>query len=344
MRFYLKGYYGYKNLGDELLLLGVLQRLHTTVSSLEEIIIETKNPVRLKTRLTLHKSLLPYSWEIIKPTLPDNPYKYNISYFKLFGWGEALTFARPFPYNGRNYLLLFPKTVLSKEFWIIWGIGKPKGIFSKRLYRKLLWRAQKVVVRDQDSYLIAKEFAPHTELYQDFCYTLLELLEKKTLLPTFLIDLSQLIKQLSTTSTTTYVGNNSFSILESSTEIKATTITHPSKILINLNPYIWNHHTKDLITHLAHCYPQAEFRYIPWEIGADDTIYTELQQIFPKISYYDRTQYSFIQIYEFIQTFQLGIAARLHVLLLLKHAGIPFIALAYQDKVTKLLQPLVPLA
>ena len=47
MRIYLKGYYGYKNFGDELLLFGVIEEIFSRYK-VEELIIEVGNTDRMK--------------------------------------------------------------------------------------------------------------------------------------------------------------------------------------------------------------------------------------------------------------------------------------------------------
>jgi len=102
MNFYLKGYYGYKNLGDEFLLLGLLSRLAGISSqegNIEHIVIETKDKERLSKRLSENKKYFSVPLELITTVGPRNPYKNNPDYIKLFGGGEVISDARPFPYN-----------------------------------------------------------------------------------------------------------------------------------------------------------------------------------------------------------------------------------------------------
>ena len=49
MRIYLKGYYGYKNFGDELLLFGVIEEIFSRYK-VEELIIEVGNTDRMQER------------------------------------------------------------------------------------------------------------------------------------------------------------------------------------------------------------------------------------------------------------------------------------------------------
>ena len=64
MRIYLKGYYGYKNFGDELLLFGVIEEIFSRYK-VEELIIEV-----LRNRLIRHAYLDVFENE---PLSSDNP-------------------------------------------------------------------------------------------------------------------------------------------------------------------------------------------------------------------------------------------------------------------------------
>ena len=58
MKGFLKGYYGYKNFGDELLLLGVISYI-TQQYALDELVIEAGDPIRLESWLDRHSIYLP---------------------------------------------------------------------------------------------------------------------------------------------------------------------------------------------------------------------------------------------------------------------------------------------
>lgn len=47
MKIYLKGYYGYKNFGDELLLFGVIKEIFSRYA-VEHLVIEVGNHLRIK--------------------------------------------------------------------------------------------------------------------------------------------------------------------------------------------------------------------------------------------------------------------------------------------------------
>ena len=57
MRIYLKGYYGYKNFGDELLLFGVIEEIFSRYK-VEELIIEVGNTDRMQERQKKNQNFL----------------------------------------------------------------------------------------------------------------------------------------------------------------------------------------------------------------------------------------------------------------------------------------------
>jgi polysaccharide pyruvyl transferase WcaK-like protein len=81
----------------------------------------------------------------------------------------VLSDERPFPHDGRNIPLLFNYSVQRKQFVLLGGIGKYKKSRTGILYRYLLPKADKIVVRDRESFVIAKKRnLENTILHQDF--------------------------------------------------------------------------------------------------------------------------------------------------------------------------------
>lgn len=296
---------------------------------------------------------------------PKNPYKNDPTYIKLFGGGEVVSDARPIPYNGRNYLLLFYKTILKDRYRILGGIWTEKKWGSSLLYKQFLGRAERIVVREKASYEIAKKYTKHVELYRDFCFDLLETafpqIQRKpnsrkqnfqvdqptpTTDKRWLVEVEiphksiwskapAYVEASSNNSTTNNLATDNSRSTNSATQNKP---QPPQKILININSYIRNETTKRKITGLKNQFPEAEFRFVPAEIGSDDSYILELQALIPSLHIYHRTNHTVQEIGEFIQSFDYWIAARLHILLLLQFFDIPFTALVYQEKIIKMLQ------
>jgi hypothetical protein len=57
MKIYLKGYYGYKNFGDELLLFGVIKEIFSRYS-VEHLVIEVGNHLRIKKWIERNKKFI----------------------------------------------------------------------------------------------------------------------------------------------------------------------------------------------------------------------------------------------------------------------------------------------
>jgi len=57
MKIYLKGYYGYKNFGDELLLFGVIKEIFSRYS-VERLVIEVGNRLWMKKRIERNKKFI----------------------------------------------------------------------------------------------------------------------------------------------------------------------------------------------------------------------------------------------------------------------------------------------
>ncbi|MDR2191179.1 MAG: hypothetical protein LBP53_08725 [Candidatus Peribacteria bacterium] len=115
MHVLIKGYYGFKNLGDELILFAVLQRIEETLHP-KKISLISGDPQWLEHRLSMHKAFFPPIFKKLtflpKPSFTDHLRtflgKERGTYdFIVFGGGQVLDEERKFPYNGRNLPLLY---------------------------------------------------------------------------------------------------------------------------------------------------------------------------------------------------------------------------------------------
>lgn len=190
MHIYLKGYYGYKNFGDELLLFGVIEEIfkHYPV---EELVIEVGNTQRMQERIEKnhtfidqyyqdnhsqvnrskihffsldtyqHKSLfwkllqlLPRKWKsYIITLLWLHPYRFS---FKVFWGGEVLDEERSFPHNGWNLLLYF-RSIIRRNFTLWGGLGAQACLLTRRLTYFLVSRSQFLLLRDKFSFSVCEK-------------------------------------------------------------------------------------------------------------------------------------------------------------------------------------------
>lgn len=229
MRIYLKGYYGYKNFGDELLLFGVIEEIFSRYK-VEELIIEVGNTDRIQERqkknqnflndfystrgVLIHREKikyfcpeeyfykqhqifqkLPKKWNMyLNIILGNHPFKDS---FKIFGGGEVIDESRVFPHNGWNILLLYMKTILKGNFALWWGLGSQKKLLTKRLTNILVKKAKYLLLREEHSLHICQyilwKMSKKLEQYHDFSFNIIEYWQSKkknTIKDTILINLS----------------------------------------------------------------------------------------------------------------------------------------------------------
>lgn len=182
MEGYLRGYYGYRNFWDELLFFGVARRLFAKYP-LTKLFVEVGNKSWMEDRIRENYQGLLTEKQLSSIKLvyaKQHKYKFITHLvnmlglskykktFKFFGGGEVLSDERPFPHDGWNLPILFNYSVRKGQFVLLGGIGKSKKWRTEILYRQLLPKAEKIVVRDRDSLSIAKKFNTETVLYEDF--------------------------------------------------------------------------------------------------------------------------------------------------------------------------------
>lgn len=173
MKGLLKGYYWYKNLGDEILLLGVINRIFENYK-LDKLDISCGDHLRLRRRVDRNKDLI---WDNFDKLdyVAHKKFGYEFGYdIKFFGWWEVLTEQRTFPHNGYNLLIGEAPTVLMGKYVILWWIWTPTKFKTKALYRSILPFADKIVVREKKSFEIAQKYNKNTVLHNDFAYDIFQ--------------------------------------------------------------------------------------------------------------------------------------------------------------------------
>jgi polysaccharide pyruvyl transferase WcaK-like protein len=173
MNAFLKWYYGYKNLWDEILMFGVI-RYCFDILKIEKLTIEVKNKPWMTDRIHRHNELVKwYDIELITKWFVSKLSSLT-SYqtLKIFGGGEVLCPSRWYLHGWGNLYHLYTLDILRKNFILLWGIGKPG--FMSLMYFMMLPFAQKIICRDQESYNIANLYTPNVELYHDFALDILD--------------------------------------------------------------------------------------------------------------------------------------------------------------------------
>jgi len=208
MQIYLKGYYGYQNFWDEMLLFGVIEKIFSDYQ-VEQLVIEVGDLEWIKQRKERNlnfiteyyrfrgvevnrekiqffqphqrsqtilsqriKALLPAKWlTYLALILGKSPYR---SFFKVFWGGEVIEETRPFPHNGRNIPFLYLRSILQRRFEL-WGGFGPQTKWTTKLLSSFLFRyAKRILARDDHSYHLAKKANPNSHKRADFSKGILD--------------------------------------------------------------------------------------------------------------------------------------------------------------------------
>lgn len=181
MKIYLKWFYWYKNFWDEVLLFWLLNYLQKEYNP-DEIVVEVWNIEWIQNWLNKNKEYL-QDWIIDKLDFVENKEiskrfrqilsffginKYK-KYFKVFGWGEVLDESRNFPHDGWNLVLLHHYSIRKWKFILVWWIGTNEKFRTKKLFKYMLHRAQKIICREKVSYERAvANWWKNATSYEDF--------------------------------------------------------------------------------------------------------------------------------------------------------------------------------
>ena len=208
MQIYLKGYYGYQNFWDEMLLFGVIEKIFSDYQ-VEQLVIEVGDLEWIKQRkgrnlnfITEYyrfrgvevnrekiqffqphqrsqtilpqriKALLPAKWlTYLALILGKSPSR---AFFKVFWGGEVIEETRPFPHNGRNIPFLYLRSILQRRFEL-WGGFGPQTKWTTKLLSSFLFRyAKRILARDEHSYHLAKKANPNSHKRADFSKGILD--------------------------------------------------------------------------------------------------------------------------------------------------------------------------
>lgn len=321
MEGYLRGYYGYKNFGDELLFFGVVKQLSVKYP-LTKLFVEVGDASRMEDRVrenyqgVLSEQQLKsikfvnarqHTYKIITHMINFlGRWKYK-KIFKFFGGWEVLSDERWFPHDGRNIPLLFNYSVKKWQFVLLWWIGKIRKSWTEELYNYLLPKAKNILVRDRDSYNIAKEVCTkNKEPWQKELYNSVTLYQ----------DFAQ-----------ETIMNAKFRIQNSEWKY----------ILININKQSVDAGNLKKITEFCSKYPNHKKIFFPCDMNDDRLCFSTIQKHISALELYDRTKHTLSESLSLFYHADAGIGARLHFLLPLKLYKKQIVAIPYADKINKLI-------
>ena len=338
MEGYLRGYYGYKNFGDELLFFWVVKQLFLKYP-LTKLFVEVGNTSWMED----------WVWENYQDLLTEKQlkslkfinakqHKYKIithlinflgrgkykKVFKFFGWWEVLCDERTFPHDGRNISLLFNYSVKKWQFALLWGIGKISMPWTEKLYKYLLPKAEMIMVRDRESYAIAKERGTKDKehgqkethnniiLYQDFAQEIILGYKKQG-------------------------GIEGMDRLDGKKITSINNQISPPYILININKQSVDPENIQKIVDFCVQYPDHKRIFFPCDMNDDKRCFAAIKKYISDLEMYDRTKHSLSHSLSLLHNAAGGLGARLHFLLPLKLYGKPIVAIPYADKINKLI-------
>jgi polysaccharide pyruvyl transferase WcaK-like protein len=297
MHVLVKGYYGFKNLGDELILFPLLSWIEENYHP-DQISLVCGDPQRLESRLLEHKAFFPPIFKKLrflpKPTLLDH-FKHFLGIgqkkydFAVFGGGQVIDEERKFPYNGWNLPLLYRYFINKKKFALIGGIGTQNKEGTSFLQKMLLKQAEIVILRDSFSLGLAEKELDENEM-------------KKVFL----------------------VGDLSLPLLEESKRLfekEKIKNTRDRYVLINISPLCDTEKAIKKVKSSLRKFPNAQPIYFPGSLLEDFQYFSRLQEQIPALELFDWTKAGVAATIKLFYFAEGGIGARLHFLYPLKFFG-----------------------
>lgn len=334
MRCFLKCYYGYKNLGDELLFFGVIEWIISTYHP-THITVEVWDIQRRTQRLDRHQQLIDqidptHSCQLQALQIWTYPKKSIKADLYIFGWGEVMTdqlrFDRKpgkivrnlvlrcghqfFARAGWNYLIEYRQPIRQGKVIRIWWIGKPRRRTTYLLYRLTLPHAVQIVCRDSLSYQLARQYSHRVHQQSDFALHWIHHIAKH---------------------------NTHDAIHDLETRQKTNKKSDPY-VLINYSYTTPDQNQiKKIHTRLS-TYPNHKLIYIAMDRHHDMSGFLVLKDHIHNLELYDRTTHDLHDIIDIFANSTAGIGHRLHFLLLLKTLGITYTILSPSQKISKVLE------
>lgn len=328
MRWFLKCFYGYRNLWDEFLFWWVLEYIDTMYNVVDELTVEVADVEWMQSRWTRNSDIMNdlglASWfvsqrKIIKFVEVSKDIRDNFIYdIYFFGGGEVFAESRGF-HGWWNYMIRYLRALHTRPFVLLWGIETPRNWRQKILYKYLLPKADKIVCREEYSYKVAHHYTTKIYLYSDFAIPLLDRYRQHS----------------ADHHTQTLTSHDPYHIHD---------ILRPfgkQYVLINMIWSMSTDHSYRQIEKFVSLYPHHTLVYVA--CGTDDQwredrYYAKrLQGVYPEMAIYDREEYSLVQTLSLFQYAKAGMWCRLHFLLMLQELHVPRYALVYAEKIKKLI-------
>ena len=298
MHLLIKWYYGYKNLGDELIIFSLLNRADERFSP-DKISIECWDEKWLENWIFKHKAfLIPWIFEKLNfVPIPNREEKIKICLwmrrdvydFIILWWWEVVDESRDFLHRWWNLFFQYRRSIKKWITAIVWWLGTNKKRWTKFLQKFLVKNSNIIILRDQNSFELTKEILQ--ECWQNR--------EEKA----------------------EYDWDLTLSLLEETKEIfteeKIKSKRDPY-YLVNFSPLCDKEKEFRMIKKFADAHKKLQPIYIACNKSEDEKFFKDIQEILPNCEFFDRTQANITETLNLFYFAQWGIWARLHFLYILK--------------------------
>lgn len=313
MHLLIKWYYGYKNLGDELIIFSLLNWADERFNP-DKISIECWDEKWLENWIIKHKAfLIPWILEKLN-FLPRPNWKEKMQLclwmrrdlydFIILGWWEVVDESRSFLYRGWNLFFQYRRSIKQWLAAIVWWLGTNKKLWTSFLQEFFVKNSNIIILRDQNSFKLTKEILGRNWQNRE--------------------DKAE------------YDGDLTLSLLEETKEIFAEEKIESKRdpyYLLNFSPLCDKEESFKLIRKFADSHKKMQPIYIACSEWEDKTFFDDIQEILPNCEYFDWTQANIVQTLKLFYFAQWGIGARLHFLYILKFFGKKFVQLHDSHKI-----------
>ncbi len=334
MKIYLKGFYGYKNFWDEVLLFWLLNYLQSEYNP-DEIVIEVWDIGRIQNRFAKNKEFLK-EWILDKIDFVENKEiskrfsqilsffwinKYK-KYFKVFGGWEVLDESRSFPHDGRNLVLLHHYSIRKWNFILAGWIWTKEKFRTKSLFKYIIHRAKKIVCREKISGERAVSgWCKNVVCYEDFSKEIF-----KDSSPCLQWHSRVILNETKWSEESINVNKDSSLCSE----------WQKKNILINISPKYFDETNMEKIKKFVWKYDDNLRKiFFPADINIDKELFAKVRKIVPNLEIYDWTKHSLKDSIQLFTSCVWWIGSRLHFLYPLQTFGKDFESISDSDKVKK---------